>query len=79
MFEKASKPQEATVTLEGEGDHAMICVRVVHSRSVYRQLLSEIAHSLVEKAIVQDVQSNPVKPKRRFLAKRGLLLASRGK
>lgn len=73
LFEMASKPQEANVTLEGEGDHAMLCIRVLHSRSVYRQLLSEVAHSLVEKQIVQEVQSSPVKPKRRYLPHRGVL------
>ena len=67
MFEKASVPQEAAVYIEGDGEHAMLCVRVVHSKQVYRQLLSEIAHSLVERTIVQDVAANPVKKKRRFL------------
>lgn len=73
IFEKVAQPQEATVTLEGEGDHAMLCVRVLHGRKVYRRLLKDVAHSLVESAIVEEVAANPVKPRRRYMAKRGLL------
>lgn len=72
LFEKVAKTQTATVTLEGEGDHAMICVRVMHSRTIYRKLLKDVAHSLVESSIIDEVRSNP-KPKRRYMAKRGLL------
>lgn len=73
LFEKVAKPQNATVTLEGEGDHAMLCVRVLHGRKVYRRLLKDVAHSLVESAIVEEVAANPVKPRRKYMAKRGLL------
>ena len=73
LFEKVAKPQTATVTLEGEGDHAMLCVRVLHSRQIYRRLLKDVAHSLVEGAIIEEVRTNPIKPRRKYMAKRGLL------
>ncbi len=69
----ASVLQEAKVWVEGEGDHALVCVRVLRSRDVRRFPLKDLVSMAVRKDIARAVVENPAKPKRRKLANRGLL------
>lgn len=71
LLEMASVPQEARVWVEGEGDHALVCVRVLRSRDVHRFPLKDLVSLAVRKEIATETLQNP--PKRRKLANRGLL------
>jgi hypothetical protein len=74
LLEMASVVQEAKVWVEGEGDHALVCVRVLRSRDVHRFPLKDLVSMAVRKDIARTALENPVKPpRRRRLVNRGLL------
>ena len=73
LLEMASTPQQAKVWVEGEGDRALICVRVLRSREVHQFFLKDLVSSAVRQGIARAVAEAGGPKRTRRLVNRGLL------